>query len=445
MKKQGQNVRSTRIKMENENTDPPTREKKMHDVYIKIHNASNTMHSDQTGCFPATSSSSNQYIMVLVEVDENYIDAEPMKNRSAGSMVKAYLTLWKQIIESGSIKPMTHILDNEASVELKEAIKKNCTIQLVPPDNHRRNLAERAIQTFKNHFKAILAGVDNSFPMRLWDKLLPQTVLTFNLLRQSKIAPTVSAYQYIQGSFDYNKMTLAPMGCAVQLHESCERQGTWAENTTDGWYLQTSPEHYRCHKIHVKKTNSERVSDSVFFKHKNITQPTLSMADLLKKAINNLAHALKGRRNTNRIKEMEALQKLDKLLNKTPEATTPRVTNPVDKPTPRVASQSNAPTPRVASQSNAPTPRVEATAPFAKTKEIPPEQAKMRQLIRAAINNRARIPQRHQMNLRQSQRIEWAQLIHDKETGEFLNYRKLLRDQDTKKHERDQLQTNSDD
>jgi hypothetical protein len=269
------------------------------------------MHSNQTGRFPATSSSGNQYIIVLVKVDGNYIDAEPMKNRSAGSMVKAYLTLWKQITESGSIKPTTHILDNEASAELKEAIKKSCIIQLVPPDNHRRNIVERGIQTFKNHFKAILAGVEDSFPMRLWDKLLPQTVLTLNLLWQSNVAPTVSAYQYIRGSFDYNKMPLAPMGCAVQLHESCERRGTWAENTTDGWYLQTSPEHYRCHKIHVKKTNSKRVSDSEFFEHKNITQPTLSTVDLLKKAINNLTHALKGRRNTNGIKEMEALQKLD--------------------------------------------------------------------------------------------------------------------------------------
>ena len=58
---------------------PPTREKKMHNVYIKIHNASNTMHSDQMGRFPATSSSGIQYIMMSVEVDGNYIDAEPMK------------------------------------------------------------------------------------------------------------------------------------------------------------------------------------------------------------------------------------------------------------------------------------------------------------------------------------------------------------------------------
>jgi hypothetical protein len=196
MKKQRQNVRLTKIKVENKSTreKPPTREKKMHDVYIKIHNTSDTMHSDQTGRFPVTLRSGNQYIMVLVEVDGNYIDAEPTKNRSAGSMIKAYLTLWKQLTETGSVKPITHILDNKASAELKEAIKKNCTIQLVPPDNHRRNLAERAIQTFKNHFKAIIAGVDDSFPMKLWDKLLPQTVLTLNLLRQSNFALTVSAY-----------------------------------------------------------------------------------------------------------------------------------------------------------------------------------------------------------------------------------------------------------
>jgi len=87
--------------------------------------------------------------MVLVEVDGNYIDAEPMKNRSAGSMIKAYLALWARITATGTIRPTTHLMDNEASTELKAEIKKNCTIQLVPPDNHRRNLAERAIQTFK--------------------------------------------------------------------------------------------------------------------------------------------------------------------------------------------------------------------------------------------------------------------------------------------------------
>ncbi len=38
---------------------------KLKDVYIKIYLANDTVHFDQTGCFPATSSRGNKYIMVL--------------------------------------------------------------------------------------------------------------------------------------------------------------------------------------------------------------------------------------------------------------------------------------------------------------------------------------------------------------------------------------------
>ncbi len=102
--------------------------------------------------------------------------------------------------------------------------QKYCYLQLVPPDTHRRNLAERAIQTFKSHFIAILAGLDPSFPMTLWDRFLPQTILTLNLLRQAKADPSMSAYQFMHREFDYNTMPLAPLGCTVQIHESTNRQ-----------------------------------------------------------------------------------------------------------------------------------------------------------------------------------------------------------------------------
>jgi hypothetical protein len=62
-----------------------------------------------------------------------------------------------------------HILDNEALQALKDKIRDNCKLQLVPLDTHQQNLAERAIQTFKSHFIAILSGVDENFPMQLWD------------------------------------------------------------------------------------------------------------------------------------------------------------------------------------------------------------------------------------------------------------------------------------
>ena len=155
--------------------------------------------------------------MVLFEVDGNYIDAEPMKDSHENSLIKAYSTLWSRITKSGKVRPTVHILDNEASARFKETIRQNCDLQLVPPDTHRRNLAERAIQTFKSHFLAILAGVDPSFPMTLWDRLVPQAVITLNLLRQAKVDPTLSAYEFIHGKLDYNKTPLVLDNTKVKI------------------------------------------------------------------------------------------------------------------------------------------------------------------------------------------------------------------------------------
>jgi hypothetical protein len=103
----------------NPKTSKQPKAKKMKDIYIKIHNASVTMHTDQTGCFPATSSAGNKYIMTLVEVNGNYIDAEPMEDRSAGSMIKVYFALWNHQTAIGVKKQTSHLLDNEASARLK--------------------------------------------------------------------------------------------------------------------------------------------------------------------------------------------------------------------------------------------------------------------------------------------------------------------------------------
>ena len=112
---------------------------------------------------------------------------------------------------------------------------------------HRQNIAKCAIQTYKGHFIATMAGVSDDFPIHQWHELVPQIVITLNLLQQLHVAPNVLAYTYHHGNFDYNHMPLAPMGCAVQLHFKPNRRKSWGEHSSDGWYLTTSPDHYRCH------------------------------------------------------------------------------------------------------------------------------------------------------------------------------------------------------
>jgi hypothetical protein len=128
------------------------------------------MFSDQTGQFPTLSQRGNKYIMVMVEIDSNAILVEPMKSRKDKEMVRAYNAL------------------------------------LLPPGCHRRNTVKVAIRNFKAHFLSVLAGVADNFPPSLWDRLLPQTEITINLIRQSNATPNVSAYAHLSGPFDYSKM-----------------------------------------------------------------------------------------------------------------------------------------------------------------------------------------------------------------------------------------------
>ena len=66
------------------------------------------------------------------------------------------------------------MLDNECSNELRAAFfKHNVGFQLDKPHLHRANAAERAIRTFKEHFKAGLASLDPDFPVQEWDRLIP--------------------------------------------------------------------------------------------------------------------------------------------------------------------------------------------------------------------------------------------------------------------------------
>ena len=70
-------------------------------------------------------------------------------------------------------------------------VKKNVNHQLVPSHNHRANAAERAIQTFKSHFKAGLANLDPTFPVTEWDRLWRKLFLTLNFLRTCRINPNL--------------------------------------------------------------------------------------------------------------------------------------------------------------------------------------------------------------------------------------------------------------
>ena len=188
-------------------------------------------------------------------------------------------------LQRAGVTTTKHVLDNECSHKLKELIRGTCKLELVPPGCHRCNIAEVAIKGFKQHFLGIFAGLPDDLPWSLWDRLLPQTETTLNLLRQSNATLTVSAYAHMFGNFDYNRMPLAPMGCPCHVHVKPDNQKIWDFHTLKGYYLFTSGDHYRMHNIFITNTKDKRLSDTVDFMHRSITHPVIKHGDQMINAL----------------------------------------------------------------------------------------------------------------------------------------------------------------
>ena len=69
------------------------------------------------------------------------------------------------------IRLQPQCLDTEVSQALAHYLQdENVYFQLEPPSVHRINAADRAIQTFKNHFIAIIYGTYPNINLALWGK-----------------------------------------------------------------------------------------------------------------------------------------------------------------------------------------------------------------------------------------------------------------------------------
>jgi hypothetical protein len=122
--------------------------------------------------------------------------------------------------------------------KFKEKIKSNdMKYQLVPPNDHRQNIAETAIKVFKAHFISIQCRCDRSFPLHLWDRLLPQAEHSLNILQPAGMTPSVSAYAYLWGQHNYNANPFALLRCKVEAHITPGVRETWAPHTASGYYV----------------------------------------------------------------------------------------------------------------------------------------------------------------------------------------------------------------
>jgi hypothetical protein len=211
MNQRRQNIRST-SKAPTEKQQPPDTE-----VYAVVADQGQ-LYTDLTGKFPVRSSKGNSYVMLCYIYGCKYIKVVPMNSRPASEWVRAYDNIHQELTVKG-FKPKLQTLDNEVLTALKNFFTaNNIAYQLVQNHCHRRNAAERAIRNFKDPFVAGFSSFDPSFPMRLWDRLLPEAEITLNLLRTSRLHPKLSTVAPYHGLVDYKKTVFFSPGCKIIAH-----------------------------------------------------------------------------------------------------------------------------------------------------------------------------------------------------------------------------------
>ena len=190
-------------------------------------------------------------------------------------------------------RPTFQRLDNEVSNDFCKYLQdNNIQVDLAPPHQHRRNKAERAIRTFKNHFIAMLAGVNPLFPLAAWNELLDHAEITINLLRPSPAHPRQSAWECMNGPYDFDAHPLAPPGTAVTIHEKPAQRATWNKHGVPGFYVGPALSHYRCYRVWTTATSSLRTTDTIAWHPHGYNWEEYSPLELVKETAEALTSAL---------------------------------------------------------------------------------------------------------------------------------------------------------
>ena len=205
--------------------------------------------------------------------------------------------------------------------------KNEMDIQLVEAHNHRFNADEQAIATFKDHFIAGLGTIDKNCPIQLWDEFIEQAQDTLNMLHTSQHDNSLSAYDDLEGPFDFNKTPIAPLGTKALIYDNPKVRNTFAPHGTDVFYVGPAKLHYRNMRFFDPLTRGFHTSGSVKLYPTHCKVPTLSEDDRTLLTAHDLLRTLRlapPPTAEEKLKYCDAIEHLTRIIKNIP---APRVDN----------------------------------------------------------------------------------------------------------------------
>ena len=132
----------------------------------------------------------------------------------------------------------------------------------------------------------------------------------------------MSAFNHLEGIFDYNATPMAPPGIKVLVYETPTQRRTWAQYGVEAWYICHASLHYRYFKCYVPATRGEHTATSIYFFPHDFAVPANNQHDDAARSICDLTAALKHIYTYSPVQsigdeQLLAIQKLEHLLFKT--------------------------------------------------------------------------------------------------------------------------------
>jgi hypothetical protein len=219
--------------------------------------AHNTLYTDATGDMPTTSAGGFKF--VIIATYHGYIHVEPAKSHETDELIQVMKRVY-QFYGQHKQEITKHVMDNEVTNSMRDYIKSrtpSVELQLVPPNNHRANTAERAIRTWQRSFISTMATADKGCPPYLWDEAIPQIELAMNLLKPYKKNNMVSAYEGVNGkTYDFAAHPIAPFGTKVlALTTAADRATMEPHGVVPRSQRRTLPSLQGLHPIHEAKAD----------------------------------------------------------------------------------------------------------------------------------------------------------------------------------------------
>ena len=155
-----------------------------------------------------------------------------------------------------------------------------------------------------------LATVDPECPLQFWSEMIPHFQHTLNLLRTLRRNNKLSAYENMNGKFDYNKTPLPMVGSQALTFLDPDNCNTFQLHRLDAFVVGRAPLHYRLLQFYVTITRGFVNTGKYKLYPAHCHLPTLSKANLTLLAAHEMLDTQKeaGTHSVKKIKHARILQ-----------------------------------------------------------------------------------------------------------------------------------------